>query len=214
MMQNLKRNWLSISKLTWEIWWILTQALEHSNIFTLMCSFWAKYILFELKRYRGVIFHETEEWCKIWRKTDLWFEKWHEKFDKFSPEHSKVLKLGLWWDSFVQSRKCISLKFTEELCIITMKNDTKIEGELTCRFKTDMRNFTNLTRALKSLENLRFNGFLVTKVYNFWHKIVQRSHLSWPWRVMQNLKKNWLVVWKMAWEIWQIFTGWKIVISF
>ena len=36
-------------------------------------------------------------------------------------------------------------------------------------------------------------------------KKVQRSYLSWHWRVMQNLKKNWLVVSKMIW-IWQIFT--------
>ena len=37
---------------------------EHSKvskIFTLRGSFWANYILFELKKYRGVIFHETEE---------------------------------------------------------------------------------------------------------------------------------------------------------
>ena len=46
---------------------------------------------------------------------------------------------------------------------MTMKNDTKIEEELTCRFKIDMR---NLTRALESLKNLHFNGLLVTKVYN------------------------------------------------
>ena len=26
---------------------------------------------------------------------------------------------------------------------MTMKNDTKIEEELTCRFKIDMQNFTN-----------------------------------------------------------------------
>ena len=37
----------------------------------------------------------------------------------------------------------MSLKFTEELCVMTMKNDTKIEEELTCRLKTDMRNLTN-----------------------------------------------------------------------
>ena len=55
------------------------------------------------------------------------------------------------------------LKCTEELCVMTMRNDTKIEEELTCRFKTDMTNLTNLTRALKSLKNLRFNGLLVTK---------------------------------------------------
>ena len=35
----------------------------------------------------------------------------------------------------------MSLKSTEELCFITMKNDTKIEEELTCRFKINMRKF-------------------------------------------------------------------------
>ena len=37
----------------------------------------------------------------------------------------------------------MSLKFTGELCVMTMKNDPKFEKELTCQFKTDMRNLTN-----------------------------------------------------------------------
>ena len=37
----------------------------------------------------------------------------------------------------------MSLKFTEELCVMTMKNDRKIEEELTCRFKIYMRNLRN-----------------------------------------------------------------------
>ena len=32
------------------------------------------------------MFDGTEYWYKIWRKTDLRFQKWHEKFSKFSPE--------------------------------------------------------------------------------------------------------------------------------
>ena len=30
------------------------------------------------------MFDSTEDWCKIWRKSDLCFLKWHEEFDKFS----------------------------------------------------------------------------------------------------------------------------------
>ena len=108
-----------------------------------MGFFWAKYILFELKKYGGVIFHDIEEWCKIWKKNDLLFRKWYQEFGKFSPERSKMSKLELWWDPFVQSRKCMCLKFTVELCVMAMKNDTKIEEELTCRFEIDMRNFIN-----------------------------------------------------------------------
>ena len=44
-----------------------------SKIFILMGSFWAKYIFFELKKYRGIIFHETEKRYKIWRGIDLSF---------------------------------------------------------------------------------------------------------------------------------------------
>ena len=119
---------------------------EHSKvskIFILMGSFWAKYILFELKKYRGVIFHDTEEWCKIWRKTDLWFGKWHEEYGKFSPEQLKVSKLGFWWDPLIQSRKSMSLKSTEELCVMKMKNDATFKEELTCHFKIGMRNLMN-----------------------------------------------------------------------
>ena len=63
-----------------------------------------------------------------------------------------------------------------------------------------------LTRALEGLKNFHFNGLLLNKAYIVWAKKVQRNYLSWQWRVMQNLKKNWFVVWKMTWGIWQIFT--------
>ena len=37
----------------------------------------------------------------------------------------------------------MSLTFTEDLCVMAMKNKEKFEEELTCPFKTDMRNLTN-----------------------------------------------------------------------
>ena len=48
-----------------------------------MCSFCTKNILLELKKYAGVIFHETEEGYKIWGKIDSPFQNWHKGFDKF-----------------------------------------------------------------------------------------------------------------------------------
>ena len=61
------------------------QALECLKSCTLMGSLWPKFIIFELKKYREIIFYDTKKWYKIWRKTDLWFEKWHEEFGIFSP---------------------------------------------------------------------------------------------------------------------------------
>ena len=48
---------------------------EHSKdpkICTLIGLFRAKYIPFNQKKYRRVLFHDTEESCKIWRKTGKW----------------------------------------------------------------------------------------------------------------------------------------------
>ena len=78
--------------------------------------------------------------------------------------------------------------------------------------------------------NLTKNGFVVLKMTGIWSdhskvtkswiligsfcakyitfdlKKVQRRYLSWHGRVMQNLNKTCLVVWKMTWGISQIFT--------
>ena len=43
----------------------------------------------------------------------------------------------------------MSLKFTGDLCIMTMKNDVKFELKLTGQFKTDMSDLTILTPVLK-----------------------------------------------------------------
>ena len=38
----------------------------------------------------------------------------------------------------------MSCKLTEELKVMALKNDEKSDEELTCRFKTDIRNLMNL----------------------------------------------------------------------
>ena len=130
--------------------------------------FWLKYIMFELKKYRGVIFHDTREWCKIWRNSDLWFGKWCQEFHKFLSEHMKISKLGLFLGCFIHSRKCMSLNLTGELCVMTMKNDTKLEKELTWQFKIDIRNLTNFDLSTQKSKKFALYRLLSTKVYNVW----------------------------------------------
>ena len=67
-------NWLVIWNWPEEFDKIWPEHSEVSKMFILMGSFWAKYILLELKKYRGGIFHETEEGCKICRWIDRWFQ--------------------------------------------------------------------------------------------------------------------------------------------
>ena len=127
VMQNLKKNWFAVSKMA-RIWWILIRALKslkkirtvigpfrakyitfdlkkyrkvatkvqnfrHSTghakfhqIDTLIGFFCWKYVKFYLKQYRGVMSHDTEEVRKIWRKTNLLFQKWQEFCELWS-EH-------------------------------------------------------------------------------------------------------------------------------
>ena len=49
-----------------------------------MGSFWTNYVMFELKKYRRVMFDGTEDWYKLYKKTDLCFQKWDKRFGKFS----------------------------------------------------------------------------------------------------------------------------------
>ena len=53
------QNWLK----EFDEFWL--EYLKVSNIYTLMDYFWPKYIMFDLKKYTGVIFHDTREWCKV-----------------------------------------------------------------------------------------------------------------------------------------------------
>ena len=70
---------------------VLTAHVKFHQIYTLIGSFCWKYIKFQLKKYREVKSHDTEEWCEIWIKTDL-FQKWQE-FGEFWPKHSKVSQI-------------------------------------------------------------------------------------------------------------------------
>ena len=48
---------------------------QKSKNVTSMGYFCPKYLRFELKKHREVIFHNTEQWCKIWINPDLVFSK-------------------------------------------------------------------------------------------------------------------------------------------
>ena len=171
------------------IWWILIQALKSLKLLNIDWSFLCKVnITWPTKVQTSylswnwrVMQNLNKNWLVVWKMT------W-EKFGKFSSEHSKVSKLRLWWYRFLQRRKCMNLKFTGYLCVMTMENDAQFEEEFTRQFKTDTRNLTNFHPSLQKSQKF-------ARIYVWWH-----------WILMQNLKENWLVLSGMSWWIWQIFT--------
>ena len=97
------------------------------------------------------------------------------------------------------------IKLQLKKCRGLMSHDTEkvIQISNTCCFKND--NLVNFDLSCQNSQNFHFDWFLLREVYNVWPKKVQRSYLSWHWRLMQNFKKNWLTVWKITWGIWQFF---------
>ena len=87
---------------------------------------------------------------------------------------------------------------------MTRKSDSKFKEKLTRGLKNDMRTLVNFHESSWKSTNLHFDVLLLSKAYKYLDEKVKKSYVSWHWRVMQSLRKNWLLVPKMALEIWWI----------
>ena len=199
MMQNLKRNWLAASKLTKRIGQILTRALESLKNLDFNCLLLNKLYNVSIKKVQRN--YVSWHWRVMKNLKKSWLVVWKMTWGIWQIFIRALESLRLWWDPFIQSRKCVSLKFTDKLPIMTMKNFVKFDEKLTCHFYIDITIWRMFPRIIKCFKNLHFSRLLLTKVYNIWTKKVQKSYVWWHWRLMQNLKKNWLVLSKMTWGI-------------
>ena len=202
--ENRSKIWRK-TDLLWQKWQEFGEIWsEHSKVSktcTFICSYCANYLIFDLKKYGGAIFHDTEERCKILRKTDFWFEKWHEEYGEFSPEHLKVSKFGLWWDAWIQSRRTMNYLQRSHVSwqwrmMQNLNRNWLVTSKLTWRIRQI------LTWALESLKKFSLIRLLLNKVYIFLAKKVQGSYLSWHWKGIQKLERKRLVIWKLTWGIW------------
>ena len=109
-MKSLKKNWLVVSNMTYEIWGIFTPTLKSLKI-SLRWALFVQSIKVWDKKYRGVIFRDTEQWYKIWINLDLvvsklaWWIRW--TFNKAL----KNLKICNLMGSFCPKRNASARKF-------------------------------------------------------------------------------------------------------
>ena len=157
---------LCFQKFTWGIWQIFTRALESLKIGTLMAYFCLKLKMYQSRNFRGVICHGNDKWSKIWKGADLSVQNWHEKFDKFWPEHSKISKICTFMGFF----------WTKYICLMALSIDAISEGKLTCAFKNDMRNLANFHRNTWKCQNWYSHAILLLKLENIWAWNLQRSY--------------------------------------
>ena len=59
---SLKKNWFLVLKMTQGTWWILMWTVASLRIWTLMCYFCWRDIIFEPKKYKGIMCHKTGKW--------------------------------------------------------------------------------------------------------------------------------------------------------
>ena len=71
---------LVVSKMAWGIGWTFIRVLKSLKNCPLMGSFCPKHIMFQVKIFRGIMCHDTEEWCKIKKKNDSCLEKRYKGF--------------------------------------------------------------------------------------------------------------------------------------
>ena len=178
--------------MTWGIWQIFSRALK---IGILMGSFNPNLKKYELKIHRGVICHDNEELRKIWRGTDLSFQSWHEEFDEFWPEHLKVSKIFILMGSFWAKYILLKLKKYRWVIFHETEEGCKIWRGINLSFQNWHKKFDKVwPENLKVSKIFILMGSFWAKYIFFGLKKVQLSYLSWKWRGIQNLERNWLAV--------------------
>ena len=61
---------------------------------------------------------------------------------------------------------------------MTLKDDPKFKGKLTCGLKNDIRNFVNFHASSRKSENLQFDRMLLTKAYKDLDEKIQKRYVS------------------------------------
>ena len=164
---------------------------QKSENFFSMGSFCPKYTRFELQKYRGVIFHDTEQWCKIWVNPVLVVSKMVWGVGKTFIRALKSLKNCTLMGSFCSRH----IMFQLENFRVIMCYDTKYwcKGKLTRSLKNNIKILVNFHASSRKSEKFALWWLLLPKADKVLDEKEQKSYASRQWRMMQCLKKNWLL---------------------
>ena len=132
-----------------------------------MSCFWPKYIMFQLKTYRRVMFDCTQDWYKVWRKTGMCFQKLKWGIWQIFTRAFRSLQIGTLIVSFCLKLKMYELKnYRGVMChdMQKLKKNWLVSSKLTWGI------WQILTQALENIKKVYFNRLLLTNVNNVWAK--------------------------------------------
>ena len=104
-MKKLKSSWLGVSKLIYETWRILTQALGSLKKLQLNGLFSSKVYSVWAEKVQGSYLSLHWRVMQNLKRIDLPVQNWHEDFNEFWPEHSKISKscnlMNCFWPKYI-----------------------------------------------------------------------------------------------------------------
>ena len=131
LIQNLKENWLLLSKMTWGIWEIFTRGLESLKIGILMGFFCLKWKMYELEIYRELIVLTMNNDTKLEEELTCRFKTDMRNLTNFGPKVSKICTLmGSFWSKYIM----FELKNYRGVILMALNIDAKFEAKLTWAF--------------------------------------------------------------------------------
>ena len=71
---------------------------------------------------------------------------------------------------------------------MTVKGDTIFKEKLSGSWKNYIRNLVNFHSSSRTSENFHFDGLALSKIYKVLDEKVQKSYVSWHWRVIHKEK--------------------------
>ena len=145
------------------------------------------------------MFHDNEEWYKTWKGTDL-------SFFKLTWQTSQILTRAL------KSLKnlCFKWLLVTKVYIVWAK---KVQRSYLSRHLRDMqilkKNWLVLWKKNCEIWQISPEHLKLSKLGLWWDPFVQSrkgmtlnlqgSYVSWQWRRIQKLRRNWLVISKLTW---------------
>ena len=133
----------------------MTVHVKFLQVCTLISSFCWKYIKFQLNKYRWAISHDTKEWCNIWRKTDLLFQKMTRISWILTQALQSLRNLHFDWFLLCKLYNVWPKKVHDilhELSYMTLKSDAHFEEKMPCDWKLAWVTSHIFTRALESVK--------------------------------------------------------------
>ena len=140
--------------------------------------FLSKVQRFELKKYRGVNFRDTEQWHKIWINLDLVVSKLTWGIGWTFIKAHKSLKICTLMGSFCPKSNNSARKFQRNFVSWHWKMMQNLKEKLTRGLKNNIRNLVNFHASSWESKNLPFDGFLLLKAYKVLDEKVQKNYLS------------------------------------